>query len=252
MAAFVFIGDKNFKPKSMGWNTAVDFNAGSLPEDPKVIAQIQTSLKGRLLAWDPVAAESRSGLCRTTPPGMAAWSRPRATWSFRARAWASSPPSRPTTASACGRPRHTPGILAPPITYEANGEQYVAVEVGWGGAFGLAAGQLAHDAQANRRQHPARAGVQAERHGHACPSLRRRPIRHLRRRLTRRAPRSLPQGKLHYHTFCSMCHGDSAFSGGVLPGPALFGRARRSRCVASDRSRWRPRRRTAWSRSAAR
>ena len=25
------------------------------------------------------------------------------------------------------------------------------------------------------------------------------------------------EGKLHYHTFCSMCHGDSAFSGGVLP-----------------------------------
>jgi alcohol dehydrogenase (cytochrome c)/quinohemoprotein ethanol dehydrogenase len=25
------------------------------------------------------------------------------------------------------------------------------------------------------------------------------------------------EGKLHYHTYCSMCHGDSAFSGGVLP-----------------------------------
>jgi quinohemoprotein ethanol dehydrogenase len=27
----------------------------------------------------------------------------------------------------------------------------------------------------------------------------------------------IAEGKLHYHTFCSMCHGDSAFSGGVLP-----------------------------------
>jgi mono/diheme cytochrome c family protein len=25
------------------------------------------------------------------------------------------------------------------------------------------------------------------------------------------------QGKLHYHTYCSMCHGDSGVSGGVLP-----------------------------------
>ena len=25
------------------------------------------------------------------------------------------------------------------------------------------------------------------------------------------------EGKLRYHTYCSMCHGDSAFSGGVLP-----------------------------------
>jgi len=25
------------------------------------------------------------------------------------------------------------------------------------------------------------------------------------------------RGKLHYHTYCGMCHGDSAVSGGVLP-----------------------------------
>ncbi|MEP7245052.1 MAG: PQQ-binding-like beta-propeller repeat protein [Gammaproteobacteria bacterium] len=37
------------------------------------------------------------------------------------------------------------GVLAAPMTYEVNGEQYVAVEVGWGGAFGLAAGPLAVD-----------------------------------------------------------------------------------------------------------
>jgi alcohol dehydrogenase (cytochrome c)/quinohemoprotein ethanol dehydrogenase len=35
------------------------------------------------------------------------------------------------------------GVLAAPITYEVDGDQYVAVEVGWGGAFGLAAGELA-------------------------------------------------------------------------------------------------------------
>ena len=35
----------------MGWNTAVDFNAGSLPENPKVIEQIQMNLKGRLLIY---------------------------------------------------------------------------------------------------------------------------------------------------------------------------------------------------------
>ena len=38
------------------------------------------------------------------------------------------------------------GVLAPPISYEIDGEQYVAIEVGWGGAFGLAAGELARDA----------------------------------------------------------------------------------------------------------
>jgi quinohemoprotein ethanol dehydrogenase len=32
------------------------------------------------------------------------------------------------------------GVIAPPITYTVNGEQYVAVLAGWGGAFGLAGG----------------------------------------------------------------------------------------------------------------
>ena len=31
---FVYIGDQHFKPRSFGWNTGVDFNAGSLPDDP--------------------------------------------------------------------------------------------------------------------------------------------------------------------------------------------------------------------------
>ncbi len=38
------------------------------------------------------------------------------------------------------------GVVAAPITYTIDGEQYVAIEVGWGGAFGLAAGELARDA----------------------------------------------------------------------------------------------------------
>ncbi len=38
------------------------------------------------------------------------------------------------------------GVLAAPMTYEVNGEQYVAIEVGYGGAFALAAGPLALDA----------------------------------------------------------------------------------------------------------
>ena len=37
------------------------------------------------------------------------------------------------------------GVLAAPISYAVDGEQYIAIEVGWGGAFGLAAGELARD-----------------------------------------------------------------------------------------------------------
>jgi alcohol dehydrogenase (cytochrome c)/quinohemoprotein ethanol dehydrogenase len=185
--AFTFIGDKAFKPKRVGWNTAVDFNAGSLPEDPKVIAQIQRSLQGRLLAWDPVAQKEiwsahydtswNGGVVSTAGNLVFQGTSMGELIAYQAdngqRLWSTQ--------------THT-GILAPPITYEANGEQYVVVEIGWGGAFGLAAGQLAHDAQANLTPPADKASAKV-----------------------------VAAGKLQYHTFCSMCHGDSAFSGGVLP-----------------------------------
>ena len=43
------------KTNTIGWNTGMDFNAGSLPNDPKVLEGIKAQLKGHLVAWDPVA-----------------------------------------------------------------------------------------------------------------------------------------------------------------------------------------------------
>ena len=36
------------------------------------------------------------------------------------------------------------GVIAPPVTYELDGQQYLAVLAGWGGAFGLAGGLARH------------------------------------------------------------------------------------------------------------
>jgi quinohemoprotein ethanol dehydrogenase len=214
-ASFVFIGDGNFKAKTMGWNTAVDFNAGSLPEDPRVIAQIQATLKGHLSAWDPVAQKqmwsvpyntSWNGGVVSTAGGLVFQGTSMGEFAaFQAddgkRLWSTQ--------------THT-GILAPPITYEANGEQYVAVEVGWGGAFGLAAGQLARDAQANEGNIPRVLAFKLN-GTDTMPA----PPPPLDRKLApppdKAGARVLAEGKLRYHTYCSTCHGDSAVSGGVLP-----------------------------------
>jgi quinohemoprotein ethanol dehydrogenase len=39
------------------------------------------------------------------------------------------------------------GIIAPPMTYAINGEQYVTVMAGWGGALGLVGGAIAKAAE---------------------------------------------------------------------------------------------------------
>jgi alcohol dehydrogenase (cytochrome c)/quinohemoprotein ethanol dehydrogenase len=105
------------------------------------------------------------------------------------------------------------------VSYEVNGEQYVAVEVGWGGAFGLAAGVLAHDSQINRGNVPRLLAFKLNgADSLPGPPNSNQPLEPPPAMASTIASAAVvAQGKLHYHTYCSMCHGDSAVSGGVLP-----------------------------------
>jgi PQQ-dependent dehydrogenase (methanol/ethanol family) len=214
-AAFVMIAQRNFQHRSVGWNTGVDFNAGSLPEDPKAIAQIERQLQGRLTAWDPVARREVWGVQYDTPwnggvlataGGLVFQGNSRGEFAaFQAqdgkRIWSVQ--------------THT-GILAPPVTYELGGEQYVVVEVGWGGAFALAAGQLARDSQVNEGNIPRVLAFKLNGSG-SMPEPPPRPSLQLTAPPDKASPQVLSEGKLHYHTYCGVCHGDSAVSGGVMP-----------------------------------
>ena len=213
--SFVYIGDSHFKIKSMGWNTAVDFNAGSLPEDPKVIAQIRAGLKGRLAAWDPAAQKL-------------VWSVPHDTaWNggvvstagnlvFQGTGMGQFAAFQATDGKRLWSVETHTGILAPPVTYEANGEQYVVVEVGWGGAFGLSAGQLAQESQANQGNIPRVLAFKLN-GTDSMPEPPPPPDRSTPPPPDKASAEVVAEGKFHYHTYCNVCHGDSAFSGGVLP-----------------------------------
>jgi quinohemoprotein ethanol dehydrogenase len=107
------------------------------------------------------------------------------------------------------------GVLAAPISYEVDGDQYVAVEVGWGGAFGLAAGELAlksHIASNLPRILAFKLGATA-----TLPALPAAVPGVLDPPADIATPSTVTAGKKLYHTYCSNCHGDSATSSGVLP-----------------------------------
>lgn len=107
------------------------------------------------------------------------------------------------------------GVLAAPISYEIDGEQYIAVEVGWGGAFGLAAGELARDAHLASnipRVLAFKIGGEAK-----LPPLEAAVVARLDPPAEIGDEATWTAGKLTYHTYCSVCHGDAAVSGGVLP-----------------------------------
>jgi PQQ-dependent dehydrogenase (methanol/ethanol family) len=213
--SFGYVADKAFRLRNLGWNTGVDFNAGSLPEDPKVLDVIQHSIGGHLSAWDPVAQRE-------------VWSRPYPTpWNGGVLATAGNLVFQGTANGELAAYRadngrrlwsvqtHT-GILAPPIAYEVNGEEYIALELGWGGAFGLAAGQLARDSHANTGNVPRVLAFRLN-GTDAMPDPSPPVTAALDPPPDQADAATVAEGKAHFHSYCSVCHGDSAVSGGVMP-----------------------------------
>jgi quinohemoprotein ethanol dehydrogenase len=211
---FVYVPQAELKRSKMGWNTGVDFNAGSLPTDGKILAGIKDQLKGHLVAWDPVN-QKEAWRVQFEHPWNGGTLATAGNLVFAGNSLGEVAAYRATNGEKLWGAETQAGVLAAPITYEIDGEQYLAVEVGWGGGFGLPAGELARDSHlasniprvlvykiggtAKLPAIPAPAAVLSEPPAKIGDEA------------------SIAAGKLVYHSYCGVCHGDSAVSGGVLP-----------------------------------
>jgi quinohemoprotein ethanol dehydrogenase len=212
--AFPFVPEAKAAHHDLAWNTGVDFNAGSLPQVPKIKAQILGSLKGHLVAWDPIANKEawRAELGHPWNGGVVSTA---GNLVFQGTAMGEFVAYRADTGEKVWSAETQAGVLAAPVSYEVDGEQYVAVEVGWGGAFGLAAGELAlksHIASNLPRMLVYKLGGNA-----TLPALPVAAQPELNPPPETASSATVIAGKKLYHTFCSTCHGDSATSSGVLP-----------------------------------
>jgi PQQ-dependent dehydrogenase (methanol/ethanol family) len=134
-----FIADKNFQYHHGAWNLGIDFAAIS-----KFVADAMASGKppaapvGFLKAWDPVAQKEKwqvsmggswnSGLL-STAGGLV----------FGGDAYGDFTAYDAKSGTKLWSIDLKTGILAPAMTYMLDGQQYVALLAGWGGAGGLAA-----------------------------------------------------------------------------------------------------------------
>jgi quinohemoprotein ethanol dehydrogenase len=214
-AAFVYIPDRAFRATPLSFNVGVDFGSGSLPiTDDKAMAGIRAGTKGHLAAWDPVAQKEvwrvqhehpwSGGVLATAGDLVFAGSGMGEVSAYKA-----------DTGAKLWTAETQAGVLAAPMTYEVNGEQYIAVEAGWGGAFGLAAGPLALNAH-SRGNLPRVLAFKLNGSAELPPMAADTP------RVLQPPPgignvAMVTEGKMRYHRFCGTCHGDSAVSGGVLP-----------------------------------
>jgi quinohemoprotein ethanol dehydrogenase len=213
------------------FNIGYDFVATSLPQDPKIKAGAKAATVGRILAWNPVTQ-------------TAAWAVPQsAPWQggtvstagnlvFQGTAMGEFVAYKADSGQKLWSAPTQAGITASPITYSVNGKQYVAIVTGWGGAFAIAAGEiaLAKRAPTNTPRVLVYALDGADSLPPATPvTLPLNPPAKFGDSATLKA------GMRLYHPYCSNCHGDAAISGSFIPdltrSPALADAAAWKRIV---------------------
>jgi quinohemoprotein ethanol dehydrogenase len=212
--SFPYFSDSSGKQHELAWNTGVDFNSGSLPQDPKIKAQIKSGLKGHLAAWDPAARKEvwRVELGHPWNGGILSTA---GDLVFQGTGMGDFIAYRATTGERLWSAETQAGVLAAPISYAVDGEEFIAVEVGWGGAFGLAAGELARDSHI--ASNLPRVLVYKLGGLLSLPPLPAAAPPVLDPPADTASAAAVTAGKALYHGYCSTCHGDSATGSGVLP-----------------------------------
>lgn len=132
--------DSRFLSKRAKWNTGADFAAGVPPiMPPEAFGELRAALKGRLIAWDPVARAPRwtvehdnawNGGVLSTAGGLV----------FQGKLNGDFVAYDAATGEQLWSYNVKAGAASGPGTYMIDGEQYVTITTGWGSAFALAAG----------------------------------------------------------------------------------------------------------------
>jgi quinohemoprotein ethanol dehydrogenase len=202
---YFFRLDPEYDYKPGAWNLGYDFTVAD--EFPREV------VSGHLLAWDPVAQKEVwraqytgpwNGGTLTTAGGLV----------FQGTAHGTFVAYRASDGELLWETPSGTGIVAAPVTYTVDGEQYVAVMAGWGGAFALAAGDAAAAAGTTNNEGRLlvyRLGAEGKLPVHEELELELAAIP------ASFDPEQVLRGNHAYHRWCGVCHGSGAVSGGVLP-----------------------------------
>lgn len=209
------------------WNLGLAVGPDEDDEPPTVEGQIEAlqSVKGRLLAWDPVAQAEvwrvehgsawNGGLLSTA--GNLVF-QGRADGSFLAYSADSGEVLWETAV-------HT-GIIAPPVTYEVDGEQYVALVAGWGGAFATTSGVPRHKGNVLEE---GRVVVYKLGGDATLPEPNVTHVNLPQPPVLEADAAKLLHGNRMYNGFCSTCHGPNVNSSSQIPDLKYLGEAGHAR-----------------------
>jgi len=210
---FVYSHDKDFKYNRKTWNTGQQVEMTYLPKNPDELAMVDKATFGYLLAWDPVAQKEvwREQYQRPWSGGLLSTAGDlvlQGTSDGRFIAFDAA------SGEILWSVDTGQGIIAPPITYMIDEEQYIAVQVGYGGAYALAG------AFPSANKNPAQNGrmlvfkLGGEEMSPPVQSIAK--VNPVVPSMTTDAL-TIARGEYEYHEHCQFCHGAGVIGGGVIP-----------------------------------
>jgi len=213
-AGFFYKSDQHSQHSDLAFNTGIDFVAAGLPQKPEIKKAILGTIKGHLSAWDPAQQKEIWRIDRASPVNGGLLSTA-GNLVFEGTAQGNLEAYRADSGQKLWSADAQSGVVAAPITYSVNGEQYVAVLAGWGGVFPLATGEVA--LSSGRTQNISRLLAYKLGSKASLPPLPPfTPLQLKPPKPTATAP-TVHKGEALFQRYCSPCHGDVAVSGGVLP-----------------------------------
>ncbi len=211
---FSFAQNNAFKYNPGEWNTGTDNDQTIPAKDPKAMIDALSQVKGHLSAWDPVTqkevwrvqhALSWNGGLVSTAGNLV----------FQGRADGKFAAYTADTGKLVWEFPTNVGIIAAPVTYSIDGEQYVSVVAGWGGAYALASGVPRHrdNVMSEGRILTFKLGGTAQ-----LPAPNVTFMELPEPPALETTPEQVAKGEKLYHTYCSVCHGPGVVgSGGGTP-----------------------------------
>ncbi|MFM5950860.1 MAG: PQQ-dependent dehydrogenase, methanol/ethanol family [Novosphingobium sp.] len=214
LAAFPYAAQKDWKASDIGFQTGLDGAATAMPADKAARAGAMAATTGALIAWDPVKQKAA-----WTVPYKGPWNggtlATKGNLVFQGDADGNFNAYSADAGKKLWSFNGQSGIIAAPMSYMIDGEQYVAIMVGWGGVWDVATGVLAKKSGASQnisRLLVFKLGAKGQL----------APIPPMAKRVLdpppfTGKPEQVASGASLYARYCSVCHGDAAVAGGLVP-----------------------------------
>jgi quinohemoprotein ethanol dehydrogenase len=211
---FKYKSAEHFEPKKLAPNYGVDVVAAGMPQDPRIKKAILGTVKGKLVAWDPIQQKPSWTIQRPGPWNGGVLSTA-GNLVFEGTADGHFEAYRADNGERVWSFAAQTGVMAGPVTYALKGQQYIAVVAGWGGVFPLATGEVSFASGRVRNVSRVLAFKIGGEANLPSPGSVQQPV--LRPPKLMASFAAIKHGEQVFQRYCAACHGDVAVSGGVLP-----------------------------------